>query len=1477
MKRWGKRLLWTLGGIAVLLLLLRLSLKTALVQDWVKDTVVTSANEQIRGELTIGELSGDLWKEMKISNLYLKQNGDSLAAIDSINVAYNIWALAGGTIDISELDISHPNLKLHEEKGRWNIQDLLKESADTTSGGMGWAIDVNNFQLHNGILSVKSDSLLPLDSFMVKELGIASSGSYNQPYYNVNLRDLSFKLYQSKLSDPLQVATSASVDAEKLSLEKLVLATSRTMIQSSGSLTPGDSTGQLNVEASPISWKDIVTYAEGMPLRENILFSIGLEGSPEQLKTTLDMQAEGLQKLTLTSQLHWDKGIVLEKLSTDITNFDPAILFADTTLPALAQLNANFSGSVPFGDYQSGYGALQVTAHDINYASYNIDQLKGDGKLNDANATFDLELKAGEQKLAANFNAERVWSDFPIVGVQLQGDHFNPGYWTGDTTYAGDMSFNSEISGEGWYPQEQSWDYFLRINNSQLMGQPISEGTMEGQVSGSDVSLDGRFDIREGELTVMTEIENISQTPAYNYRVKSRKLDIAALMGIPDFPTAINARVSGKGEGNTIGNFELDASVDIDSSLVNGELLRNFSGRLALKDTVAIIDSTQLKSTIAEGSLKGRINVLRKYDSENELTLALQLKDMNALAPLTDVEDLAAQGRVDGRLRPVNGDDLQFMGTFDFTDATYGQLFAADRAKGALNMRMHEGVDYKLNVDLEGPIFSGFTIQDLGLQTQGAYSDSLTNGQFDLQFSSPNEGRIEQSGEYKVATDSIRVRTREYNIISDYRMLSLEAPFDVTLIGDTLRMEKMRVSSGDGAFFEMAIPVLNANRQEALIHGKSLNTAVVQSCLLGKTFFKGLLSGRMEFVREDTMLNAQGQMVLSDVEYKETSFDTLLVNANITDERLQGDLSVRHDKQELITGKANLPFQLGDPENLPVQFFDEPVSGTMNIRKISIDRFSSIFAEAGITNTTGLFSFRGTLDGKAGNPRFAADATLSEAILSGVSVDSVTAGLDYSHDEEELELDASVSSLQQKAAEIDAKLPFYINMRTFKVDLPGKKDSISVEAETNNFNLAAVNDFLDRRQFRKVKGELNGSVQVTGVLEDLKADGQLVFRNGSFRIVPAGITVRNVQSTLNFEPDRIQLEQFSAKSDKGTMSASGKVELMNMRPGAIDIDVKGQNFRIANTDQYNAVINLDAHAEGKVNQPKISGNLDFVSGFLQLQNFGEKSVETVQLDTLAKPEKNVSIYDSLALDMNVSFDRRFYIRNKRYLDMEIELDGGLDLVKEKAKSLDLFGTITTPSGYARPFGKRFNLEEGEVTFSGDPMNPELMIRTKYKPPQTQEDITIWYIIEGTVENPKFKYKSRPTMQLENIISYTIFGQPFYALNSWKQVVAGSGNASAANVALDVLLDRVGALATKKLGIDVVKIDNIQVGEESGTQITTGWYLNPKVFLAIQNVITGSTPDTSFLLEYMLREDLKLLIRQGNGIRQGIDLKWNFDY
>ncbi|TYP92125.1 Autotransporter translocation and assembly factor TamB [Fodinibius salinus] len=1470
-KKWGIRISGILLGVAVLAVVARLSLKTPLVQGWVKNIVVNTANNQINAKLDIDKLSGDLWHQLKLSGITLTRQRDTLIAVDSVRADYNIWALASGELDVSELDIYRPTADIKQQNGSWDIANVAPSSSG--DGGM-IPFRIDDLQLHQGKVTANGAGL-PDSPLTIADLEISSSISYNQPSYNVDLTNLSFQV-QHLTDDLFQLSTSAAASDKKITLQKLVLATGNSVIQSSGVFQVDDSSFTADFSAEPLGWQDLVQVARQMPLRSDLQLSAGISGTAETVNLSLQMEGRGIASFDMKSQVQWNKGIALSQLSIDASRLDLAMLLADTTMPEIRELHTQFTGRVPLESYQQSQGDLQFTVRDISRPPYQVDVLTATGNINNGSAAISLDGQSKKQSVSAQLEAEQLWSEQPQVLGQVNAQHINPGYWAVDSTLVGDISFDASFSGKGWYPGEESWSYAIRSSNSRFMEKYIRGFSLSGEVNKQQISADGKAEIREGIVQFTADANNIFTIPNYNYELQTRNLNVGALMGKPNFNTAINAELSGSGSGISLADLQLQTSVSVDSSLINGELLRNLSAGVSIKDTIAVVDSARLKSTIAEGSLEARMHLLNHNDPENKLSLNLEFKDIGALAPLAGVKGLNAEGKITGRLSPGLDQGIQFSGNVDFSDVRYGTVFSTNQLQGSVDTKLQSTIDYSVDLDLENPAFYGLNMQDFSFKSQGQYFDPAVKGSFELTFSSPKEGRIEQAGSYDIRPDSVQLTTTKLDIISDYRTLSLEQPFAATYSNDRLSVGTMRVVS-DQAYLELALPIFSEEEQRGVVEGKDLNIATIQHCLFGKPVVEGMLSGRMEITRKDTALDAQGEILLSEVRYKGAGFNTLSIEGGVENERLNGRLRVRDRGKTLLEGEASLPFRLANPEDLPPSFFDEPVEGKLRMKKISIKQFGDIFADLGITNSTGKVAFAGSLSGEAGNPKFTIDASLTEGELSGVGVDSVTAGGTYNHDKRSLNLDASVTSLKQKAAEINVQFPLFIDLKTFNVDLPGRKDSVSANISTNDFNLAAVDDFLDPKKVRGVKGTLDGDVRIEGPAGDLQAKGQLTFRNGVFHLVPAGIQVQNISSKVLFRSDEIQLQSFSAKSGKGKLTAKGMVEFAEMVPGNINLDVNASNFRAANSKKYSAAINLDSRVRGTVTKPKVSGNLSFVDGFVRLDNFGEKSVETVSLDS-TKEEPRVSVYDSLSLDMNVSFNRRFFIRNERYLEMEAKLDGSVELLKEPGSKLQLFGTINTPEGYALPFGKRFKLQEGAVTFTGNPKNPNLMIRTRYEPPQTKEDIIIWYIIEGTVEKPKFKYESQPQMELDNIISYTIFGQPYYALNSWKQAVAGSGsNNAAANIAIDVLLDRVEALATRKLGIDVVKIDNTQTAGDNGTAITTGWYISPKVFFAIQNVITGSRPDTSFLLEYELKKNLKLLLRQGNGIREGIDIKWDYDY
>lgn len=1476
-KRWGKRFLWLCLSVFMLGLMLRLSLRTTFVQDRVHRALETTANEQLNAQLSIEKLSGDLWKEVRLSQIILAQDEDTIAQIDSVQATYNLWALAGGTIEVTDLGIYRPALNLRQNPEGWNIEQLVPESSDTTESAMR-PFRIENIDLNEGAVSVVSDSLPLGSSYEISQMDIAGSFAYDHNLFDADLRDFALNITEKGLGQSLNVEASASAKNQRLTLEKLVLATGQSAIEANGYANMADTSLQLGVASTPVYWSDIAGIIEDYPVRENVDVRFSARGNPEQFDLGLSIEGEGIRSFEMNSRVAWQSEWVVKQLTTSAESIDLAKLLADSTYPRMQKLDLGFNGRANISNFTKTAGELSFSAVDIERNPYRVQKLSAKGTIENNSLAITMEAVEEQQQMTVDLSARDIWSEKPLLKGGISGKRINPGHWMQDTTYNGNLTFNLTVEGRDWVPRKESWDYTLSMPRGMVLGHRITNTEVNGRVSSNDFTADGVMNFYDGRIKLATSLRELTTTPSYKYQLKTEELDLGTLLAGQDFSTSLNGRITGKGTGFDPANMQLRSTMEIDSSIINGEKLDTLFADFSIQDSVVIVDSTRLKSGIADGVFNVRLNMLDRYNANNELFLDLRLKDLSSLAPLANADELQASGDIMGTLSPFKNDGLRFLGKLAVNDIAYDSLFTADRAQGSVDINVGDTLFYLTDLKLQEPVFAGVRLQNLTLKTRGNYRDEIAKGQYDFQFSSPTEGRIEQSGTYQVARDSIGVSTNELNLISDYRTLTLEESFELWYQNDSLRMDTMRISSGDGSFLEVGLPIISRDEQRGFVKGNDLNTAVIQSSLLGESFFEGMLSGQFNIDRRGTDLQVQADMLFSEISFEGADFDSLTISADIAKERMEGALSLTDKGKELISGAVNVPFKLGNPEAFDEAFFEEPVSGNLRVLDISVERFHSFFEEFENNETSGILSFWGTLGGTAGQPEFDADVTLKNAVLSGVVIDSIMVGANYRHVDKELTLDASVMSLKQRAAQISGRFPLFIDMKTFQVDLPQQNDHIAVDIETDEFNLRALNDFVDPLLLREVRGSLDGSVQVTGAVEDLKTDGYLELKRGKFRLVPAGITVDNITSVINFSPNQIRVSKFSAQSGGGDIQVNGTVGMEELIPGSMDIKVDAQNFRAANTSDYNAVVNLDARAQGTVTSPDISGSLDFLSGFVRLDNFGEKSVETVQLDSEDRETSSFSVYDSLALDMDVGFNRRFFIRNERYLEMELELEGALDLVKKSGSDLELFGDMSAPNGYARPFGKRFDLEEGVVTFSGNPENPQLRIRTKYEPPQTQEDIVIWYIIEGTVEDPQFRYESQPPMELENIISYTLFGQPFYALDSWKQVVASSGsNTTAADVALDVLLDRVEALATKRLGIDVVKINNTRSGGETGTSITTGWYLNPKVFFAIQNVITGSTPDTGFMLEYLLREDLKLILRQGNNIHQGVDIRWNYDY
>ncbi|TVQ75314.1 MAG: translocation/assembly module TamB [Balneolaceae bacterium] len=620
-----------------------------------------------------------------------------------------------------------------------------------------------------------------------------------------------------------------------------------------------------------------------------------------------------------------------------------------------------------------------------------------------------------------------------------------------------------------------------------------------------------------------------------------------------------------------------------------------------------------------------------------------------------------------------------------------------------------------------------------------------------------------------------------------------------------------------------------------------------------------------------------GSAELKEFEWDHVRLDSIRFAFDVGEGRLQTDATIWHDDMTLVRSEFELPFEPVEPGERNSDFFDRPVQGYLRIQPFDIHMFEAQLVGLGLEQTSGEFSLSTDLSGTAGAPELTGGLFLRDGLLSDVAIDSLVMEWDYDHRRSDIIFTSRIHSLGQKAADIQGSVPLHMDFQAMEFRGPDPDDEIELTIFTRDFDIAAFNDFLDPALLRNLQGKLNADIALSGTMSEPGAEGTLALSGGQVRLVENQVTLRNISMDVHMEPGRVVLQELSVQS-VGSFTGRGEITLAGVMPDQIDLNFRAANFRAFNTRDMEIYAGMNVNMTGTLEEPFLSGTVRWERGTLYLDDFGEREVEEVVLEEEDADEPfGPEFFERLAMELTFSVDRNAFVRNRRDPEIYLALRGEIDILKEAFGELQLFGDMSVTSGHVTTFNKRFQLERGDVTFSGDPMEPELNIRTLYRPRQQYEEISIYYIITGNLSDPEFEYDSEPEMELQDIISYTLFGRPFHALAGWEQTMSGRSNGSmATNLAVDIMLDRIESLAADRLGIDVIEIENSRRGG-GGTSIKAGKFVSDRLFIAFLQELGGTDSARQVIVEYILTRNLELIFTAGDDYRSGVDVLWRYDY
>ncbi|HEX8654768.1 MAG TPA: translocation/assembly module TamB domain-containing protein [Allosphingosinicella sp.] len=372
-----------------------------------------------------------------------------------------------------------------------------------------------------------------------------------------------------------------------------------------------------------------------------------------------------------------------------------------------------------------------------------------------------------------------------------------------------------------------------------------------------------------------------------------------------------------------------------------------------------------------------------------------------------------------------------------------------------------------------------------------------------------------------------------------------------------------------------------------------------------------------------------------------------------------------------------------------------------------------------------------------------------------------------------------------------------------------------------------------------------------------------------------GTRITNLAVQGRFSASQLEIVSLTGRAGEGTIHGSGTIGLAAASGFPMDLRFRFQDAQLARSDDIGAT----ATGEIRVTNSRASGAL--IAGELELpevryQIVRQAAAEVRQLAGVRRrgepiPDPNAQAEaggapSSWRLDLRVRADNRVFV-------------SGMGIESEWSTDLRVQGTSTTPSivgqvelirGTLGVAGRRFNLEEGRVTFTGArPPNPQIAIRAV----ADVEDVEIVINVDGTANNPQIAFSSNPGLPQDEIVSRILFGSSVTEISALQAVqVAASLNSLRGGGGGG--LNPLGRLRSAT-GIDRLRILGADQTTGRGTALAAGMYLSDDIYLEI---ITDARGFTATQLEIALSRALSVISQFGSGnTGTNVNVRYSRDY
>ncbi len=449
---------------------------------------------------------------------------------------------------------------------------------------------------------------------------------------------------------------------------------------------------------------------------------------------------------------------------------------------------------------------------------------------------------------------------------------------------------------------------------------------------------------------------------------------------------------------------------------------------------------------------------------------------------------------------------------------------------------------------------------------------------------------------------------------------------------------------------------------------------------------------------------------------------------------------------------------------------------------------------------------------------------------------------------------------------------------------------LKVEIATDKMNMNMINALVSPAA--NIQGDMSFNLKYQQVAGNTFLDGYLKLLQTQIDIPEYAIKIPNLNSDIQIDSNYVQIHSFQSKKDNGIFRLNGDFNLApDFKPQDLNIHITPLNYPLAKSSKLGLTFSGQLLLQGSYAEPELNGNINILQSRIYLPllqknnkngNTSPALLETVsQKDTLTV-KSNTTLESNLKSTVSIRFDKNFWISNN---DLNIELGGNLDLVSN-GKQMTLFGTIKTLRGTINLYSKRFQIENGEINFTGKKkINPEIDISALHTFRDIYSEKRKLYVnITGNAESPQIAFlMDDESIEEADAISYLLFGRSTNELSygEKKQLQENDGllsTASLENWVARRLTAPISRSLQEKLNLDVIEFQGSDNWRQNS--IVLGKYITNDLYLSyIQGFNLGQTHELvseQVSLEYEMNRHFFIQATKGDDKTTGIDFIWKYE-